>query len=43
MKISGLSEGLEYEFCVIAENVAGLSEPSQPSVPAISQDPKCNH
>lgn len=41
MKVTGLSEGIEYEFRVIAENFCGCSEPSNPSKPQISQDPKC--
>ena len=39
-KVTGLSEGCEYEFRIVAENVAGLGKPSQPSRPVLAEDPK---
>ena len=41
MKVTGLTDGCEYEFRVIAENIAGLGQPSQASKPATAQDPTC--
>lgn len=38
-KTSGLEEGIEYEFRVFAENVAGLSPPSKISECYVARDP----
>lgn len=38
-KCNDLTEGIEYEFRVIAENKAGQSEPSEPCKPFIAKSP----
>lgn len=38
-KSTGLVDGIEYEYRVIAENMAGLSKPSKPSEPVYALDP----
>ncbi|KAM8861248.1 titin-like isoform 2-T2 [Synchiropus picturatus] len=38
-KTSGLEEGIEYEFRVVAENIAGLSPPSRISESFVARDP----
>uniref|UniRef100_A0A3Q3WX62 Titin n=1 Tax=Mola mola TaxID=94237 RepID=A0A3Q3WX62_MOLML len=38
-KTSGLAEGIEYEFRVFAENIAGLSSPSKTSESYVARDP----
>ena len=40
MKVSNLSEGVEYEFRVFAANVAGHGVPSSPSQPAKAENPR---
>lgn len=38
-KSSSLTDGIAYEFRVIAENMAGKSKPSKPSEPTLALDP----
>ncbi|XP_077990140.1 twitchin-like isoform X3 [Glandiceps talaboti] len=39
-KVDGLEEEKPYEFRVMAENEAGLSEPSKATAPIVAKDPK---
>lgn len=39
LEVAGLTEGVEFEYRVIAVNVAGLGKPSEPSAGTTAQNP----
>lgn len=41
LEVTGLTEGIEYEYRVSAVNIAGPGKPSEPSVGVSALDPLC--